>query len=149
MLVMVIPQRHYSLEKKICHIHCQVSHTPSHTLSEKDIYWNITYIVRCPIPWHIPCNKRIFSVMSHTLSGIIYPVTYIVRIGKLQRCHIYCQVSYTPSHTLSEKDSYWNITYIVRCHIPCHIHCQNRKITQVSHTLSGVIHPVTNFVRTC
>ena len=98
-------------------IHCHVSYPLSHTLSEKDIYWNVTYIVRCHIPRHIPCRKRIFPEISHILSGVISPVTYLVIKGYLLKCHIYCQVSYTLSHTLSEKDIFCNVKYNVRCHI--------------------------------
>ena len=91
----------------------------SQTLLEKDICSNVTYIVRCHIPCHIPCQKRIFTEMSHILSGVIYPVTYLVRIGYLMKCHILCQVSYSLSHTLSEKDIHLNVTYIVRWHMHC------------------------------
>ena len=97
-------------------------------------------------PRHIHCKKWIFTEMSHILSGVIYPFTYLVGKGYLLKCHIYCQVSYTPSHTLSEKDIYSNITYIVMCPIPCHIPCQKRIFTEMSHILSGVIYPVTYLV---
>ena len=46
------------------------------------------------------------------MSGVINPVTYLVRKGYSLKYHIHCQVSNTPSHTLSDYENYRGVSLI-------------------------------------